>query len=98
MRACQIFPLCAWLSVMKGKTGIVALVVLCIALAVGLLIRHAKAVDEQRKAEARIKQLSDDVVHTQDQLSEQKKVNDTLEKTLEIQTTEVVGLSNKLET
>ena len=74
------------------------LVVLCLALAVGLLIRHAKAVDEQRKAEAKIKQLSDDVVHTQDQLSEQKKVNETLEKTLEIQTTEATGMSNKLET
>ena len=83
---------------MKGKTGIVVLVVLCIALAVGLLVRHAKAVDEQRKAEARVKQLSDDVVHTQDQLNEQKKVNDTLEKTVEIKTTEATDLSNKLET
>jgi chromosome segregation ATPase len=83
---------------MKGKTGIVVLVVLCIALGVGLLIRHAKAVDEQRKAEARIKQLSDDVVHTQDLLTEQKTVNDTLEKTVEIKTTEATGLSNKLET
>jgi chromosome segregation ATPase len=83
---------------MKGKSGIVVLVILCIALAVGLLIRHAKAVDEQRKAEASIKQLSDRVVHTQDLLDEQKKVNDSLEKTLEIQTTEVTGLSNKLET
>lgn len=83
---------------MKGKTGIVILVVLCIALGVGLLVRHAKAVDEQHKAEARIKQLSDDVVHTQDQLSEQKKVNDTLEKTLETKTTEAQNLSNKLET
>ena len=82
---------------MKSKTGIVVLVVLCIALGVGLLIRHARAVDEQRKAEARIKQLSDDVVHKEDQLSEQKKVNDTLEKTLETKTTEALGLSNKLE-
>ena len=84
-------------NIMKGKTGIVVLVVLCIALGVGLLIRHAKAVDEQRKAQARIKQLSDDVVHTQDQLNEQKKVNDTLEKTLETKSTEALGLSNKLE-
>jgi len=83
---------------MKGKTGIVALVILCIGLGVGLLVRHAKAVDEQRQAEARIKQLSDDVVHTQDQLSEQKKVNDTLEKTLESRTTEAQSLSNKLDT
>ena len=83
---------------MKGKTGIVALVILCIGLGVGLLVRHAKAVDEERRAEARIKQLSEDVVHTQDQLSRQKEVNDTLEKTLESRTTEAQSLSNKLET
>jgi len=83
---------------MKGKTGIVVLVVLCIILGVGLLIRHAKAVQEKQTAEARIMQLSNDVVHTQDQLNEQKKVNDTLEKTLETRTTEAQGLSNKLET
>src|SRR5437667_2745570 len=83
---------------MKGKTGIVVLVVVSVALGLGLLVRHAKAVDEQRKAEARIKQLSDDVVHTQEQLNEQKKVNDTLEKTLETRTTEALGLSNRLET
>src|SRR5207249_1744064 len=46
----------------------------------------------------RIMQLSNDVVHTQDQLNEQKKVNDTLEKNLETRTTEAQGLSNKLET
>ena len=82
---------------MKGKTGIVVLVVVSVALGVGLLVRHAKAVDEQRKAEARIKTLSDDVVHTQDQLNEQKNVNDTLEKNIETITTEALGLSNKLE-
>src|SRR5256884_2802693 len=98
MRACQSFPLRASLNNMKGKTGIVVLVVVSVALGVGLLVRHAKAVDEQRKAEARIKTLSDDVVHTQDQLNEQKKVNDTLEKNLETMTTEAHGLSNKLET
>ena len=78
---------------MKGKTGIVILVVLCIILGVGLLIRHAKAVQEKQTAEARIMQLSNDVVHTQDQLNEQKKVNDTLEKTLETKSTEALGLS-----
>src|SRR6266545_4356373 len=98
MRTCQIFPLTAWLKIMKGKTGIVVLVVLCVALGVGLLVRHARAVDEQRKAEARIKQLSDDVVHTQDQLNEQNKLNDTMEKTLEAKATEAQGLSNRLET
>src|ERR1041385_7230846 len=97
MRACQMRLPQASFHPMKGKTGIVVLVVLCIALGVGLLLRHARAVDEQRKAEAKIKQLSDDVVHTQDQLSEQKKVNDTLEKTLEVKSTEAQGLSNRLD-
>jgi chromosome segregation ATPase len=82
---------------MKGKTGIVALVVLCVVLGVGLLIRHAKAVQEKDAADARIMQLSNDVVHTQDQLTEQKKVNDTLEKTLENKTSEASGLSNRLD-
>src|SRR6266511_250460 len=98
MRTCQIFPLTAWLKIMKGKTGIVVLVVLCVALGDGLCVRHARSVVELRKAEARIKQLSDDVVHTQDQLNEQKKVNDTMEKTLEAKTAEAQGLSNRLET
>src|SRR5438477_7534615 len=97
MRACQTFQLRAWLHIMKGKTGIVALVILCIGLGVGLLVRHAKAVDEERRAEAKIKQLSEDVMHTQDQLSEQIKVNDTLEKDLETRNTEAQSLSNKLE-
>jgi chromosome segregation ATPase len=82
---------------MKGKTGIVTLIVLCVVLGVGLLIRHAKAVQEKDAADARIMQLSNDVVHTQDQLTEQKKVNDTLEKTLENKTSEATGFSNKLD-
>ncbi|HXT38500.1 MAG TPA: hypothetical protein VN887_00610 [Candidatus Angelobacter sp.] len=82
---------------MKGKTGIVTLVVLCVVLGVGLLIRHAKAVQDKDAADARILQLSNDVVHTQDQLTEQKKVNDTLEKTLENKTSEASSFSNKLD-
>jgi chromosome segregation ATPase len=82
---------------MKGKTGIVVLVVLCIALGVGLLIRHAKAVQEQQAAEARIMTLSNQWVKTESDLSDQRKVNATLEQTLENRAGEVQGLSNKLE-
>jgi chromosome segregation ATPase len=82
---------------MKGKTGIVVLVVLCIALGVGLLIRHAKAVQEQQAAEARIMTLSNQWVKTESDLSDQRKVNSTLEQTLENRAGEVQGLSNKLE-
>jgi len=82
---------------MKGKTGIVVLVVLCIGLGVGLLIRHAKAVQEQQAAEARIMTLSNQWVKTEGDLSDQRKVNATLEQTLENRAGEVQGLSNKLE-
>ena len=82
---------------MKGKTGIVVLVVLCIGLGVGLLIRHAKAVQEQQAAEARIMTLSNQWVKTESDLSDQRKVNATLEQTLENRAGEVQGLSNKLE-
>jgi len=82
---------------MKGKTGIVVLVVLCIGLGVGLLIRHAKAVQEQQAAEARIMTLSNQWVKTESDLSDQRKVNATMEQTLENRAGEVQGLSNKLE-
>ena len=82
---------------MKGKTGIVVLVVLCIALGVGLLIRHAKAVQEQQAAEAKIMTLSNQWVKTEGDLNDQRKVNATLEKTLETMTSEAQGLSNKLD-
>jgi len=82
---------------MKGKTGIVVLVVVCIALGVGLLIRHAKAVQEQQDAEAKIMTLSNQWVKTEGDLNEQRKVNATMEKTLETKSTETESLSNKLE-
>ena len=82
---------------MKGKTGIVVLVVLCIALGVGLLIRHAKAVQEQQAAEAKIMTMSNQWVKAEADLSEQRKVNATMEKSLESLTSEALNLSNKLE-
>src|SRR5882724_3469734 len=82
---------------MKGKTGIVVLVVLCIALGVGLLIRHAKAVQEQQAAEAKIMTMSNQWVKTEGDLNEQRKVNATMETTLETKTTEAQSLSNKLD-
>src|SRR5438552_17057040 len=97
MQACQSFAHRAWLNNMKGKAGIVVLVILCIALGVGLLVRHAKAVEEQHKAEAKVKQWSEDDMHTQDQLSEQKKANDTPEKDPETRKTEAQNLSNTLQ-
>src|SRR5436190_21328361 len=82
---------------MKGKTGIVVLVVLCIALGVGLLIRHAKAVQEQQAAEAKIMTMSNKWVKAEADLSEQRKVNATMEKTLETKISEAESVSNKVE-
>src|ERR1051326_6648966 len=97
MRACQMRLPQASFHPMKGKTGIVVLVVLCIALGVGLLIRHAKAVQQQQDAEAKIMTLSNQWVKTESDLNDQRKVNSTLEQTLETKTSEAQGLSNKLD-
>ena len=82
---------------MKGKTGIVVLVLVCIALGVGLLIRHAKAVQAQQDAEAKIMTLSNQWVKAEGDLNDQRKVNVTLEKSLETKTSETDSLSNKLD-
>jgi len=82
---------------MKGKTGIVVLVLVCIALGVGLLIRHAKAVQAQQDAEAKIMTLSNQWVKSEGDLNDQRKVNATLEKTLETKAGEAESLSNKLD-
>src|SRR5947208_3421463 len=97
MRACQSVPLRAWLQTMKGKTGIVVLAVLCVALGIGLLVRHAKAVQDQQAAAAKIKNLSEDVQRTQSKLNEQQTVNASLSKSLDTLTADAQGLSNKLE-
>src|SRR5207247_2070504 len=97
MQACQSFAHRAWLNTMKGKTGIVVLVVLCIALGIGLLVRHAKAVQDQQAAEAKINNLSEDVQRTQSKLNEQQTVNASLMKSMDTMTVEAQGLSNKLE-
>ena len=82
---------------MKGKTGIVVLVVLCISLGVGLLIRHAKAVQAQQDAEAKVMTLSNQWVKAEGDLNDQRKVNITLEKSLETKTSEAESFSNKVE-
>ena len=73
------------------------LVLVCIALGVGLLIRHAKAVQEHQDAEAKIVQMSNQWVRTEGDLNDQRKVNVTLEKTLETKAGEAETLSNKLD-
>lgn len=83
---------------MKGKIGVIVLAILCVGFGVGLLIRHSKAVREEQASEARIMQLSNDVVQTQAKLNEQLKVNITLETNLAVRAVEAETLSNKLAT
>ena len=81
---------------MKGTTGIVILIVLCLALGGVLLVRHKKATDFQHSAEASLVQLSNQVAETQARLNEQVMVNQTLETNLAVRSREASSLSNKL--
>jgi chromosome segregation ATPase len=83
---------------MKGKTGIVVLVALCIALGVGLLVRHSRALNEREAAQASMLQLSNRLVKVEGDLNEQKAVNVTLETNLAVRGSEVESYSNKLVT
>lgn len=83
---------------MKGKTGYIILAVFCVALGIALLVRHQLAVEQHNTDEAKIAQLSKDVVETQTKFNEQKKVNLVLETNLAVRTTEYEGISNRLST
>ena len=80
---------------MKGKTGIVVLVVLSLGLGGALLFRHSKAVQEREAAQASITRLSNVVSDVQLKLNEQVKVNLTLETNLAVRTSEAESYSNK---
>jgi chromosome segregation ATPase len=80
---------------MKGKTGIVVLIVVCVGLLIGLLVRHYRASEDQKAARANIMQLSNQLVRVQADLNEQKTVNMALETNLAVRTGEVEGYSNK---
>jgi chromosome segregation ATPase len=81
---------------MKGKSGIVVLVLICLALGIGLLLRHNAAVEQKKADEARKEMLSNQVAQTEVQLNEQKRVNVTLENTLSARVSELLNVSNKL--
>lgn len=83
---------------MKGKTGVILGFVFCLALGIALLVRHHLAVEQHVADEAKIVQLSNDVVQTQAKLSDQQKVNLVLETNLAVRTIESENLSNKLST
>jgi septal ring factor EnvC (AmiA/AmiB activator) len=89
----------------KGKNAIIVLAAVACALAVGFFVYHRQTVKQTGDHEARIVQLSNDVVQTSVKLSEQQKVNLSLEtniatKLAEIQarTREADQLTNLLTT
>ena len=76
---------------MNNKTAVVVLVALSVLLGFGLLMRHTNAVETKKKDDGTIAALEGDVKKTTGELTEQKKVNDTLTKTNELVTAGLVA-------
>ena len=76
---------------MNNKTAVVVLVALSVLLGFGLLMRHTNAVETKKKDDGTIATLEGDVKKTTGELTEQKKVNDTLTKTNELVTAGLVA-------
>ncbi len=81
---------------MKGKSSIVILVVICLALGLGLLLSHNKAVEQKKADDASKQLLSNEVAKTSADLDEQKRVNANLETTLSSRVSDLLSVSNKL--
>lgn len=79
---------------MKGRVAVIILVLICVGLGIGLLVRHNQAVHENKEAEEKISKLSNDVVQTQSKVSELQTVNMTLETNLTGRTHELESVSN----
>lgn len=86
MGACQSHTLSPSSTRMNNKTAVLVLVALSVLLGFGLLMRHTNAVEQKKKDDAAIAALEGDVKKTTGELTEQKKVNDTLTKTNELVT------------
>jgi chromosome segregation ATPase len=82
---------------MKGKVGVIILLIICVFLAVFIYLSQEKAKDQEMQASQSISRLSDGLTTTSNQLAEQKHVNDTLMANLDSRTTELLSFSNKLE-
>ncbi len=76
---------------MNNKTAVVVLVALSVLLGFGLLMRHTNAVEQKKKDDGTIATLEGDVKKTTGELTEQKKVNETLTKTNEVVTAGLVA-------
>lgn len=81
---------------MKGIVAIAILAVVCLGLGTALYLRDQKAKEEQAQAEKRISALSNNLVRTETQLTDQIQVNTTLETNLDLRVKELVTTSNRL--
>lgn len=79
---------------MKGRVILVILIVICVGLGIGLLVRHNQAEHEGTQARTQISKLSNDVVQTQAKVDELNSVNQTLETNLMGRTKELETTSN----
>jgi septal ring factor EnvC (AmiA/AmiB activator) len=81
---------------MKSKAPIILLLVLCLALGVGLYIRHTKAVKQREEDLASMRALSNQWTETKTFLDEQKRVNNELETNLLVRSEELKTVSQTL--
>ncbi len=81
---------------MKGKSGLIVLIVVCLGLAIGLYVRRTKAETQRQVDEAKISELSNNWNRAEGQLTEQKVVNASLDNTRKALTEELLNVSNKL--
>ena len=79
---------------MRGKFGIIILILICVILGIGLLVRHNKANSEIQEAQGRIMKLSNDVVEIKGKVNELTEVNTALETNLFGRTHELQVVSN----
>ena len=82
---------------MKGKVGVIILLIICVFLAVFIYLSQEKAKDQQTKAVQNITQLSNDLTTTSSKLTEQQQVNENLAASLKNRTSDLLSVSNKLE-
>lgn len=80
------------------KALIAILILVCLGLSAGLYFRHNKAIKQEKADTTTIVQLSNTVVQTQAELSDQEKVNEALRQNITSRTQQLLETSNTLVT
>ena len=78
---------------MKAKAIVLVLILLCAILGITLWLNHKKAVKQQAKAQDSLQSLSNELVSTSAQLSEQVKTNILIQTNLVTRTEEAKSFS-----